>query len=186
MPLSSVVGASAVVKPGVCTSTTRPASPFDGQVIYETDTDRAVVWNGSAWTYLTGASFIEWTTYTPTNINVTVGNGTQTARYAKIGKTVFVSYRLVWGSTTSFGGIPTIGLPSTTNSFVMTMAQLTDSGSSNYIGSISADSGSTGVAPRSTTISGTTARHDSFVNATTPFTWTTGDSLSFSLTYEEQ
>ena len=40
------------LKPGVCTSSTRPASPFEGQVIYETDTDRAMVWNNSAWVVL--------------------------------------------------------------------------------------------------------------------------------------
>jgi hypothetical protein len=33
----------------VCTSTTRPASPFEGQAIYETDTDKVLVYNGSAW-----------------------------------------------------------------------------------------------------------------------------------------
>lgn len=49
MPLSSVVGASSILKPGVCTSTTRPAAPFEGQTIYETDTDTMRVWNGSAW-----------------------------------------------------------------------------------------------------------------------------------------
>lgn len=52
MPLSSVVGAQSIVRPGVCTSSTRPASPYDGQVIYETDTDKTLVWNGSAWVYL--------------------------------------------------------------------------------------------------------------------------------------
>lgn len=36
-------------RPGVCTSTTRPQAPFDGQVIYETDTDRTLIWNNSAW-----------------------------------------------------------------------------------------------------------------------------------------
>jgi hypothetical protein len=36
----------------VCTSSTRPASPYEGQVIYETDTDKTLVWNGSAWVYL--------------------------------------------------------------------------------------------------------------------------------------
>jgi hypothetical protein len=33
----------------VCTSTTRPGSPATGQVIYETDTDSLLVWNGAAW-----------------------------------------------------------------------------------------------------------------------------------------
>ena len=49
MPFSSVLGAQSIVKPGVCTSGTRPAVPFDGQMIYETDTDRTLVWNGTAW-----------------------------------------------------------------------------------------------------------------------------------------
>jgi len=52
MPISSFSAPSAIAKPGVCTSSTRPASPFEGQVIYETDTDKALVWNGSAWVYL--------------------------------------------------------------------------------------------------------------------------------------
>ena len=37
------------VKPGVCTSSTRPGSPFDGQVIYETDTNVVSVYDGAAW-----------------------------------------------------------------------------------------------------------------------------------------
>jgi hypothetical protein len=49
MPLSSVVGAQSIVKPGVCTSSTKPASPFDGQVIYMTDADQTAVWDGSSW-----------------------------------------------------------------------------------------------------------------------------------------
>jgi len=52
MPISSFSAPSAIAKPGVCTSSTRPASPFEGQVIYETDTDKALVWNNSAWVYL--------------------------------------------------------------------------------------------------------------------------------------
>lgn len=49
MPFSSVLGASSVIKPGVCTSTTRPTVPYEGQLIYETDTDRVLAFNGSAW-----------------------------------------------------------------------------------------------------------------------------------------
>lgn len=33
----------------VCTSSTRPASPFTGQPIYETNTKLSYVWSGSAW-----------------------------------------------------------------------------------------------------------------------------------------
>lgn len=49
MGLSQYIGASAYTKPGVCTSTTRPAAPYTGQVIFETDTNRMLVWNTSAW-----------------------------------------------------------------------------------------------------------------------------------------
>ena len=37
------------LRPGVCLSTTRPTVPYEGQMIYETDTDKVLVWNGSAW-----------------------------------------------------------------------------------------------------------------------------------------
>ena len=47
---------AAGVKPGVCTSTTRPTTPYNGQVIYETDTGYLRVWDGSAWDYLSIAT----------------------------------------------------------------------------------------------------------------------------------
>ena len=37
------------LRPGVCTSLSRPTAPYEGQVIYETDTDLLQIWNGSAW-----------------------------------------------------------------------------------------------------------------------------------------
>jgi hypothetical protein len=48
MGIDSAYGIGSL-KQGVCTSSTRPASPFEGQQIYETDTDKVSVWNGSAW-----------------------------------------------------------------------------------------------------------------------------------------
>jgi hypothetical protein len=54
------------------TSSTRPASPFDGQIISETDTDTLQIYKGSAWGSPNG--FIP---IAPTS--VTVGSGTGTA-----------------------------------------------------------------------------------------------------------
>jgi len=44
------------LRPGVCTSTTRPTAPYEGQHIYETDTDFEFVWNGTAWVRIYTAS----------------------------------------------------------------------------------------------------------------------------------
>jgi hypothetical protein len=43
------------LRPGVCTSTTRPTAPYEGQTIYETDTDLMLVWSGSAWVEVVSA-----------------------------------------------------------------------------------------------------------------------------------
>jgi len=48
MGLDNAYGVGSL-KPGVCTSTSRPAAPFEGQLIYETDTDLVRSWNGSSW-----------------------------------------------------------------------------------------------------------------------------------------
>lgn len=42
----------------VCTSTTRPASPFVGQWILETDTQRRAHWDGTGWRCTTGGTFV--------------------------------------------------------------------------------------------------------------------------------
>lgn len=40
-----------------CTSTTRPASPYVGQWILETDTNRRAHWDGTGWKCTTGGTF---------------------------------------------------------------------------------------------------------------------------------
>lgn len=49
MPVTNYLPSSRLIQPGVCTSSTRPASPFEGMAIFETDTDRMLIWNGSTW-----------------------------------------------------------------------------------------------------------------------------------------
>ena len=58
MGVSAAQG-SAGLKPGVCTFATRPSNPYEGQMIYETDTDMVAIWNGTAWRYISAT--------TPTN-----------------------------------------------------------------------------------------------------------------------
>jgi hypothetical protein len=36
-------------RPGVCTSTTRPTTPYAGQTIFETDTNKFLHWTGTSW-----------------------------------------------------------------------------------------------------------------------------------------
>lgn len=77
MGLSNYLPSSRIAQPGVCTSTTRPASPFEGQVIYETDTDKVLVYNGSIWRPIGG--FMPGCSVTRTT-NQSIGN----AAYASI------------------------------------------------------------------------------------------------------
>lgn len=53
MPISSNASS---LRTGVCTSTTRPSAPYNGQVIYETDTGKTQVWNSTAWVMLTNSN----------------------------------------------------------------------------------------------------------------------------------
>lgn len=45
----SVSNLSTGMRPGVCLSTSRPTAPYEGQMIYETDTDLVYLWNGTGW-----------------------------------------------------------------------------------------------------------------------------------------
>jgi len=50
MGITQQIGASSLIKPGVIDNTAaRPASPYEGQVVYQKDTDAVLVWNGTAW-----------------------------------------------------------------------------------------------------------------------------------------
>ena len=74
MGISQQIGASSLIKPGVIDNTAaRPASPYEGQVIFQKDTDQLLVWNGTAWVIPnspaqnpTGLEFIDSRTITGT------------------------------------------------------------------------------------------------------------------------
>jgi hypothetical protein len=117
MPLSSVVGAQSIIKPGVCTSSTRPASPFEGQMIYETDTDTLLVYNGSAWVCITPKSSTQ---------DASVNNPSGTAFAA------------------SAGSDPTVTVQTGTKALVTISARISSAGNYHFVGC--AVSGATTVA----------------------------------------
>lgn len=86
------------LRPGVCTSTTRPTAPYEGQTIYETDTDLTYVWGGSAWQQVSGGTavgnsgLVLISTYT-------VGSGITTFDIGTMDST-YDNYRLVWSNLT--------------------------------------------------------------------------------------
>lgn len=79
MGLSNYLPSSRLIQPGVCTSSTRPASPFEGQCIYETDTDNVLYWNGSAWysAWNTAWGRIAYTESTSTDSTITTSEEIQ-------------------------------------------------------------------------------------------------------------
>jgi len=56
-----------------------------------------------------------WTSWTPTRVNITVGNGTEKAFYKQVGKTVIARYVFTCGSTSSIGGTVRVSYPVTPN-----------------------------------------------------------------------
>lgn len=69
-------------RPGVCTSTTRPSAPFEGQMIYETDTDVLAIWNGSAWRYIAATTPTNGTVLQVVTGTTTTGATNNTNTYA--------------------------------------------------------------------------------------------------------
>lgn len=88
MPFSSVLGASSVIKPGVCTSSTRPSVPYEGQLIYETDTASVASWNGSAWVYTHSSGLV-------LVKSQTIGNGVTSVEVTGAFNSTYENYRIV-------------------------------------------------------------------------------------------
>lgn len=102
-------------RPGVCTSTTRPSAPYEGQMIYETDTNRVLVWDNAAWVMIAD-------TDTPPGLQLIKSETSVTATNAspKGVESVFTSdfrnYRIVWEATqASANGVLQIQLYTGTN-----------------------------------------------------------------------
>ena len=82
---------------------------FEGLHFYDTTLDTLFKYDGSGWVLV----FQDWTAYTPTLTNHTLGNGTMEAKYQQAGGRVEFTIEYTWGSTSSVTGAVTFSLPLT-------------------------------------------------------------------------
>ena len=111
------------------------------------------------------------------------GNGTWTAKYAQLGKTVFVSGLFTIGSTTTIGTSLTLSVPvdfQSTGQHVNASVRLNLS--SSFIGHATANA-SNAIQLFAQNASGTYLTR-SGITATIPATWVAGNSFSFNMSYE--
>ena len=127
----------------------------------------------------------QWLTYLPTFTNLTVGNGTLTVRYLVDEKYWYIEGCLIFGSTSSISGTVSFTLPYTNvaagQAHPFGLSTLVDNGTGVFYGDLVYFS-STTARIRAISASGTYASSTP-LSSTVPFTWTTGDEISFSGTF---
>ena len=135
---------------------------------------------GMKWATAASGAFT-FAAYTPTYTNLTVGNGTVTARYGQSGKFVFVDYKLVFGSTTSLTSAITFSLPVTALATVdQGSAYILDAATAEFISQVRLESTTTVKVIATQNASNIATQ----INSTFPMTWTTNDEIRFTLVYE--
>jgi len=133
-----------------------------------------------------------YTAFTPTFANLTVGNGTSSARFSRVNNVVNYYGYFILGSTSAVTGAVNITLPVTANAIYagingipMGDLQMFDTSASTWFkGELFSISSATVTRTRIWTVSGGNIVNNSSPSATTPFTWATGDQFLWNITYE--
>lgn len=135
----------------------------------------------------TGSTW-SWATWTPTWTNLSVGNGTVTARYVQTGKTVDCFIRLVVGTTTSITGTVSFTLPVTAASSYASsqvsagVLHYDDVGTAGYVGTFDILTTTT-CTPHVGNASGTYTS-SAPMTASVPFSFGNADFFAGTLSYE--
>ena len=130
-----------------------------------------------------------WAAWDPAWTNLTEGNGTRTARYMQIGKSVLFRLSFVFGSTSSIGGTVSFALPVTasaspeTNVFRIAFGNIGDAGAAVYDANATQTNTTTALVRYADDAAGG-VRTDTALSSTTPMTWTTSDSIHLIGFYE--
>lgn len=171
----------------IVTSATRPSNPYEGQEIYETDTNAFTGYDGASWEHI--LTLGAWTSWTPTLTNFTVGTGsTLDADYIKIGRGVWWRFHFIFGTGGALTGIPTFSLPVTAATGVSAnlgapgVAIFDDATNGMFWGGYEYAT-TTIVRFLTMVVSGANVTRN-FPGAAAPFTWTTSDKIRASGFYQ--
>ena len=161
-----------------CTSANRPTTNLsDGDLAFETDTERLILYNGSSWVDI--ANYSGYTNYSPTFAG-TVGNGSLTGEYHRVGKMIHVQIAFTLGSTSAIpaSNLCKFTLPvsrdTTIHSCIGSMVMYDSSANLWYTGSIYSTEST-----QTTRLAGGAAS----VDTNNPFTWGTNDQMHLTLNY---
>lgn len=127
----------------------------------------------------------EWASYTPTLGTMTVGNGSVSGRYTRIGTTVHFQIIVIFGTTTSISAAAfTASLPTTFAAGAAAHAPINgvalDSSTSQFYDLAGQAASTSSVYVRQIQPAGV-----AYITNTVPFTWATGDQIYLWGTYEE-
>ena len=114
MPISNL---SNGLRTGVCTSTNRPTTPYEGQVIYETDTDLSYIWGGTAWQQVSGGTAVGNSGLVYVT-SATVGTGVSTVTVSNAFNSTYDNYVVLYsGGTASTSTNISLALGSSTTTY---------------------------------------------------------------------
>jgi hypothetical protein len=137
---------------------------------------------GTGLDWKTATEQYPWQTWTPTYTNLTIGNGTVTARYQQIGKLINFRFIFTLGSTSAVGTTPTISMPATPNNYyALYTTYIADNGVASYTGMSDSFAG---VFYPLAQLTNATYLSWNYFSASVPFTWGNGDSFGISGSYE--
>lgn len=120
-----------------------------------------------------------WVDYTPTDANITVGNGTRVARKCRVGDVCHFVWFLTLGSSSAIAAGAAVGLPhaaAAASGGAVFIADLRDTGTRSWIATATVAAGGTSAALR--------ASDGGALGSGSPFTWTTTDTIRVSGSYE--
>jgi hypothetical protein len=159
---------------------TTPGTAVAGDVL------TAAFWNSNVRDNLNEVApfFATWTTFTPSWSSLTVGNGTNTGRYLKVGSLVSFNVIFTLGSTSSISGDVSLTLPFEAKDLFVVGASvmLRQTGAANFPGG-HLQTSTTSMNIRAANTAGAYASLTA-MSSTIPFTWATGHQIIVAGTYQ--